>query len=272
MAISRLSKSFISSNSIVRGKPKFKDFSAGLEALVSGGTITEIDGYTVHTFTSSASFEILWSKGDLNIEYLVIAGGGSGGGGNGGQGGGGAGGYRTNVPGQVSGRGAAAEGPMSLSRGSYLAAVGAGGGNSTFSSITSTRGGNGAGRSGTGGSGGAGGGGGSSNPVGFSGGSGTAGQGYNGGKGGPDAGWDGWGGSGGGAAGTPTGRSSNITGTTVTRAGGGAPQRFTSVGCSSGHNSGGGGNRCVSGLVNSGGGGGASASGGSGIIIVRYAS
>ena len=68
----------------------------------TGGTITNIqDGgnnYKVHTFTASGSF-VVSDLGSLtsNIEYLVVAGGGSGG--QNLSGGGGAGGLRTNLSG-----------------------------------------------------------------------------------------------------------------------------------------------------------------------------
>jgi len=41
----------------------------------TGGTVTDIDGYRVHTFTSSGTFAITSGSGD--VEYLVIAGGGA---------------------------------------------------------------------------------------------------------------------------------------------------------------------------------------------------
>ena len=264
MAITRLSEA-----SMINPR-KYGKLSAGMRLVAKGGVVdtTSAPGYVVHTFNSNGTFEIEWASEDISVEYLVIAGGGSGGG----SGGGGAGGYRTNILGQTSGRNSSSEPALLLGKGQYTCAVGAGGGNSTFHTITSTRGGNGAGRSGTGASGGAGGGGGSSNPTGFPGGAGTAGQGFNGGGGGGDAGLDGYGGGGGGAGGTPTGLSSNITGSSVTRASGGSAQRFTAVACQSGTNSGGGGRRCVPGAANTGGGGGAGGggTGGSGVVIVRY--
>jgi hypothetical protein len=60
--------------------------------LATGGTITTAAGKTIHTFTSSGTFEVTGGSGD--VEYLVVAGGGGGGGADVG-GGGGAGGFRT---------------------------------------------------------------------------------------------------------------------------------------------------------------------------------
>ena len=129
----------------------------------------------------------------LTVDYLVVAGGGSGGAQN--AGGGGAGGLRTSY-GSTSGGGASAESSLSLSISTdYTVSVGAGGTsptgddrglngeNSVFSTITSAGGGGGGGQDGAqgylgqnGGSGGGGNGGQSSN-----GGDGTANQGYDGG-------------------------------------------------------------------------------------------
>lgn len=161
----------------------------------------------------------------LLVDYLVIAGGGGGGDGGspGGGGGGGAGGYRSNVPGQVSGGGSSAEPLFFVDLNvPYTVTVGAGGGptgsgaNSRFASIISTGGGAGFVHGGTVGdsppwSGGSGGG---------AGGRGIVGQGSNGGSGG---GSDGGGaGASSGSFGNRVGASSNITGTSVTRAQGGA--------------------------------------------------
>jgi len=52
----------------------------------TGGTITQVDGYTIHTFISSGTFTLI-SGGE--VEYLVVAGGGAGGYTHGGAGGGG---------------------------------------------------------------------------------------------------------------------------------------------------------------------------------------
>ena len=166
----------------------------------TGGSITTSGSYRIHTFTSSGTFTTY--ETNLAVEYLIIAGG-AGGGGGWQAGGGGAGGYRTNVSGQTSGRGASAESSMTLSSaagytvtvgggGSSMAATGYGthaggsGSNSSFNSITSLGGGGGSsywdsGGSYNGRSGGCGGGGASTNNGTGYGGSGTSGQGYDGG-------------------------------------------------------------------------------------------
>jgi hypothetical protein len=108
-------------------------------AFATGGTITYITGYVVHTFTSSGNF--VPEKG-LEVEYLVVAGGGGGGGHNGG--GGGAGGLLTNLGGTK----------MSITATSYAVVVGTGGvggtnrqgyngSTSSFNSIAPTGGGGG---------------------------------------------------------------------------------------------------------------------------------
>ena len=50
-------------------------FAAG-GATATGGTITESGGYRIHTFTSSGDFVV--SGGSLDVEYLLVAGGGGG--------------------------------------------------------------------------------------------------------------------------------------------------------------------------------------------------
>lgn len=160
---------------------------------------------------------------NYSIQYLLIAGGG--GGGRGVAGGGGAGGYKTNT--------------LTVSAGSSLTiTVGGGGAGSTntssngtsgsdsvFSSVTSTGGGGGGSRNSlNGSSGGSGGGGGYTG----TGGSGTSGQGYAGGNAFSDYGGGGGGsssvgvnGSSGVAGNGGSGTASSITGSSVTRAGGG---------------------------------------------------
>ena len=240
------------------------------------------------------------------IDFLVIAGGGGGGHR---YSGGGAGGYRTSAG--TSGGGAAAESAVTVTAGgSYAITIGAGGaggttaitppvyGNSSSLGllITSVGGGRGGvtiptdGKEGkAGGSGGGATGDGDTGGTSISGGAGTTGQGYAGG-----AGWDqsgnnsggGGGGAGqvGGSATSPSstmaggnGVSSSITGTAVTRGGGGAPARQTpsdpgTAGTGGGGTAGGG-----NGSANTGGGGGCGrdstgGSGGSGVVIIRYAS
>lgn len=254
-------------------------------ALPSGGTVTTSGNYRIHTFTSSGTFTNTVSN--LSVEYLVIAGGGSGGIADTGAvaygGGGGAGGYRTNVSGQTSGGSSSAEGSLTLTTGNKTVTVGAGGAsvssgsnatglqgsNSVFDSITSIGGGGGGGNTVEGQSGGSGGGGMESDGTGRSG---TAGQGTSGGPGSEPANRGGGGGGAGTAGGTTNGGNglnSNITGSTVTRAGGGGSN-------SSGGTGGGGnaGNPAQAGDTNKGSGGGAgyatTGAGGSGIVIVRY--
>jgi hypothetical protein len=257
---------------------------------------------------SSESSAVSFTTGNMNIEYLVIGGGGSGGIQVGG--GGGAGGYRTNVSGATSGRNSAAEEAMSIGYGTYTVTIGAGGvggynlgsagsspsgnnrgvkGNdSVFSTITSLGGGGGSGYSNltatNGGSGGGADGGGVSN---F--GAGTANQGFAGGSG-VSTNWAGGGGGGAGAVGGNAGAnvggvggaglSSSITGSAVTRAGGGAGCQTSGAGSAGGAGGGGaGGSDSVNagnGTANTGGGGGGTrdtgtnGSGGSGVVIVRY--
>jgi len=108
-------------NSSMRDFQKFNQMSS--ETACSGGTVTEVDGYRYHTFTSDGTFGVP-ARGPLGIEYLVIAGGGSGGGANSGSarasGGGGAGGYLATS--------------ASLMVGDYSVTVGAGGAQSAVSS------------------------------------------------------------------------------------------------------------------------------------------
>jgi hypothetical protein len=242
------------------------------------------------------------------LEYLVIAGGGSGAcldGGEGG-GGGGAGGYRTNVVGQLSGGSSTAEPAFTFSLNTnYPIAVGAGGvatpfffgyqagviGNRSFFSVITSQGGGG-GRTrftsdnATGGSGGGG------CQHGPSRGIGIIGQGTNGGLG-PNANNINAAGGGGGAGvegpigptganGTAggAGLSSNITGSAVTRAGGGGGGGNNSGGAGGAGGGGAGSAANVNGnsaTVNTGSGGGGATNriagnGGSGIVILRYPS
>lgn len=245
----------------------------------------------------------------LEVEYLVIAGGGSGGMGYsvGGGGGGGAGGYRSSVIGESSGGGASAESIFNANTETdYSVTVGAGGSGTidrfnkgidgsctSFGSICS-RGGGGGG-SGANKSGRDGGSGGGSVCCTF-GGDGTANQGFCGllgtircgGNGGGGAG--GVGGIGAGGAGG-IGVNSSITGTSVGRAGGGGGGG-SGGGSAGGVGVDGGGDGAVcygcssseNGTTNTGGGGGGrracptsnssrpAGSGGSGVVILRYPS
>lgn len=274
-----------------------------------GGSIIVNDGtYWIHTFLSSGVFT---PQTALNCEYLVIAGGG---GGSGDYSGGGAGGYRSSVVGETSGGGSSAESKLAVSAGyGYAVTVGAGGAggstssprygykgsDSTFSTITSTGGGAGSGNSSVstnspnGGSGG----GGPINAGGSnSGGTGTTGQGYAGGSGTyggafPAGGGGGAGAVGGNGSGTTGGNggnglASNITGTSVTRAGGGGATAEGTATSGTGGTGGGGGAGASGGnntgtagtaYTGSGGGGGhyqtayaSGGAGGSGIVIIRY--
>jgi len=253
-----------------------------------GGTLYFTSGSTAIFFRSSL--------GAIPIEYLVIAGGGGGGAQqatNGSGGGGGAGGYRTNKTGQTSGGGASAEPSFYASQGAtFTVTVGAGGAtranasaqagadgsNSVFAVITSLGGGGGgsqitetSGR--TGGSGG----GGKAYVATDNGGAGTTGQGYRGGRsntGGQEGGAGGGGGAGGvGQTGTTNGLgvagigvSSNITGSSVTRAvgGEGGDKGNVVVAAGGGANTGGGGGGGSNGNTTTG------PNAGSGVVIIAY--
>jgi len=289
----------------------------------TGGTITCCGDYKIHTFTGPGTFTVTCagnSLGSNSVDYLVVAGGGGGSGNQGGAGG--AGGYRESS-GTASGcYGASPLGScvsaLPVTATGYPITVGGGGAggcsptptegvsgsNSIFSSITSAGGGHGSAGSCTPTlSGGSGGGARSTGPNGLGntppvsppqgnpGGPGVA----------PDAG--GAGGGGAGAAGTESvprasdgapggnGVASSITGSAVTRAGGGAggwggppgPGNGGTGGSGGGGNGGGIPGSACAGATNTGGGGGAGANpagtpapagiagaGGSGIVIIRY--
>ena len=260
-------------------------------AVATGGTITTDGDYKVHSFTSNGTFEVtsitntdptLTGAATAEVEYLIIAGGGAGaadGSTTNGNGGGGAGGY---IPGSAL-----------LTAQTYAVVVGAGGvgalsanavtgGDSSFNSITADGGGGGGYYVNTPGEGGGSGGGGGAT-SGAGGGVTTAGFGNSG-----EAGYSG-GGGGGGAAGEDGGTdatgqggdglASSITGSSVTRAGGGGgsiPSGTAKVGGDGGGGAGGSGGAGTDGSANTGSGGGAgvsggeSGSGGSGIVIIRY--
>ena len=250
----------------------------------SGSTITYVNGYKTHTFTTVGTFTFTLKQSISSAQVLVVAGGGAGGAW-GGAGGGGAGGLI-----YVS--------SLSLPAGSYTVTVGSGGtapsgsgANSVFSTYTAIGGGGGA-TNGIGFNGGSGGG--SQSPSGV--GSGTAGQGNNGGQSpstGPAYGGGGGGGAGAvGQNGTGTfggkggdGLSYSISGSPVYYAGGGGGS-YVSGGTDGLGGLGGGGRAVVGGpgidgTPNTGGGGGASGvvggtgatragAGGSGIVIISY--
>jgi len=246
---------------------------------MTGGTITAPgDGYVYHTFTTSGT---LTPIGDpVEVEYLVVAGGGGGSGGYGGAGG--AGGAKTGtatIPAArtatIGGGGPAVYGGGTGTATSLgaISSVGGGGGNYRDSGLPG----------GAGGSGGGGGGG-----SGATGGAGTAGQGNDGGDGNPNL--AGGGGGGAGAAGADGGsvvaqRGGNggigiewpaSSGTFY--AGGGGGGGLASPGGSPGSGGGGQGGydpgAPTAGTVNTGGGGGGGygshSAGGSGIVVVRY--
>tara|TARA_B100000029_G_scaffold129504_2_gene122995 strand:- start:4598 stop:6067 length:1470 start_codon:yes stop_codon:yes gene_type:complete len=275
----------------------------------SGGTITTVGDYKIHTFTSSGNFVITNLSDIINsqVEYLVVAGGGGGGGGKGdvGGGGGGAGGYRTAATHAVTAQ-------------SYAITVGAGGNagggpdsaiidagkgsDSVFDTITSTGGGYGArGQYGTvgmpGGDGGSGGGGSTDHTSGNNAGAGGSGntpstspsQGNNGAAAVGGSPYTSGGGGGASATGSSAnggaGTSSSITGSAVTYAGGGGGS-WRGGGGSGGAGGGGDGAHTTpgtSGTANTGGGGGGvgqasngqpngnpAGAGGSGIVIIKY--
>lgn len=248
----------------------------------------------------SGTWKQFFSSGTpLTVNFLVIAGGGGGGSDQGG--GGGAGGYRTSAG--TSGGGASAESALTLAVATnYTLTVGAGGtgspantaggtsgSNSVFSTITSTGGGRGGnGNADTAQTGGSGGGGGAqtSSQVGKAG---TANQGFAGANGStPNAGGGGGAAEVGNTDGSRTGGdgvASSITGTSVTRAGGGSGgsnNGTTVTGGDGGGGTGTGNNTSGStGTANTGGGGGgggstagvgngAGGNGGSGIVIIKF--
>lgn len=273
----------------------------------TGGTITDIDGWRVHTFTANEDFVVTSGSTDL-LDVLLVGGGGGGGHGQDRTGGGGgAGGVRrlTN---------------QSIAPGTYAVVVGAGGagghtnlpatpaangGASSFNGQSALGGGNGAdfndNSAGSGGSGG-----GARHASGSTAGAGTAGQGNSGGGKGFDSGsgsgvFTGSGGGGAGAAGVAgtsasggaggDGVQEDITGVNVYYGGGGGGSAGDYGGQSihggaGGQGGGGAGASGIgsvpvvgtSGTANTGGGGGAGAkasgghggAGGSGIVIIRY--
>ncbi|MDA8915511.1 hypothetical protein N9J01_00250 [bacterium] len=236
------------------------DLQAAAFITATGGTVTESGDFKIHSFTGDATFVVSAIGNPLggpnSVDYLVIAGGGSGGGNYGA--GGGSGGYRTSFPSPAGTIAVTAQTyPVTIGGGgaSVAGVVGVTGSNSVFSTITSTGGGGGGGGPGPGGgaglAGGSGGGGGSYFPGPYGTGPAsrtTAGsgntpptspsQGNDGGFGLKAPNGTGAGGGGGAAcAGTPSvngvsypaadggnggaGSASSITGSSVTRAGGG---------------------------------------------------
>ena len=245
-------------------------------AAATGGTITTDGDYKVHTFTSSGTFEVTSVTNNPTFDILQIAGGGGGGRRRGG--GGGAGGYLY-------------ETGVSISAGLYGVTVGAGGTGAPSGSGSSTNGGDssidsllavsvgggGGGGDSHGASGGSGGGG-QGMTAGINAGTATSGQG-NAGIAGSNLSYGGGGGGSGGAGSTKdggAGTANSITGSPVTRAGGGGAWDAGAAG-SGGASAGGTGTSAASNATantGSGGGGGgddaAGGDGGSGVVIVRY--
>lgn len=264
----------------------------------SGGSVTSINGYKVHTFTSSGTLQITHGG---EVEVLLVGGGGGGGGVAYG-GGGGAGGvlntFASVAPGSynvIVGNGGA--GGQNID--DLVLKKGTNGGNSSLFELVAVGGGGGGGGGSTntsdGNDGGSGGGGGGST-VQRIGGIGVSGQGFSGGinsysstvtesrRGGGGGGASAKGGN---ATTTDAGDGGNgrpisITGTTVYYGGGGGGGARTTGTAGTGGIGGGGGGGIgtgvngVSGTANTGGGGGgagtvaAGGAGGSGIVIIRY--
>ena len=271
--------------------------------VATGGTITEVGNFKVHTFTTSGTFAVTTLGDDTTIDYLVVAGGGSGGVGLGS--GAGAGGLRNSYNSETSGGGGSSETELTLSVQSYTVTIGGGGagvggsteGNkgedSVFSTITSIGGGGGSSYSSSSQrDGGSGGGKNELSPVG----TGTANQGYGGGPATMTTGNDHYnreaGGGGAGAVGSNgvsgtagnggVGVASAITGSSTYYAGGGGGSAGLSSGATQGAGGNGGGgaghvSASVAAAINVGGGSGgaaaggtASGNGGSGVVILRY--
>jgi prepilin-type N-terminal cleavage/methylation domain-containing protein len=253
----------------------------------TGGVISTVSGYTIHTFKTSGNFV---TSEAVSVDLLVVGGGGGGGGDNGGGGGGGGVVYNSSY---------------AITAGLHNITVGIGGdpgvtntdlstngGASSFDSITAVGGGKGAtGQSGltSAAVGGSGGGGDGERPT--NGALGTSGQGYAGGNGVQSSGGAG-GGGGAGQAGANAvsnnggkggdGMAYSISGTLAYYGGGGGGGNDNSIsGFASGGLGGGGAsayNTAVSGTANTGGGGGGGTysssaiggKGGSGVVIIRY--
>ena len=245
----------------------------------TGGTVSTITGYKVHTFTSSGTFTATKSG---TVEVLIVAGGG--GGASAGGGGGGGGGILHNTS-------------KLLTAGTYTVTIGAGGsvnnggGNSLFGTMQANGGG-----SGSGGGGGSGGGQGHQSPTNLIGiypnQASADGMGYGNAGGGhtyvnpyPSGGGGGAGGAGGAQAFNTTGRNGfagigkifAVNGQNTYYSGGGGGGYYYG-GTSNAGGAGGGGATGVAGTANRGGGGGGGStnsasdqkSGGSGIVVVRY--
>ena len=280
----------------------------------TGGTITTCGDYKIHTFTSPGTFCVSSlgnpAGGPNNVDYLVVAGGGGGGGKGqedvGGGGGAGAGGHRSGFPSPagttpisiqgypITVGGGGAGGPNTPGPSNSPTRQGSNGSNSSGVGITSAGGGYGGNSGGGapgGGPGGSGGGGPSFHPAGTGNTPPTSPP--QGNNGGPGTGNRGGGGGGSGTGGVPgcvngnggAGTANSITGSPITRAGGGGGGGYTSKPAGVGGSGGGGAGavdaNATSGTANTGGGGGgvggpstgtaySGGSGGSGIVIIRY--
>ena len=197
----------------------------------TGGTITNVGGYAIHTFTNSGTFTVTSGSGNNSAQVLVVGGGG------------GAGSSYGDAPG--GGGGAASQTTQNLTAQSYAVTVGAGGGTGGVSSVGALASANGGGQGNYG-----------------SGQGGTSGSGYVGGDPHEEAGGGGGGaiGNGGGASrfvggGGGPGLTSSISGSSVGYGGGGG-----------GAGSAGWGGSWGSGY----GRGGQAGGGGSGIVIISY--
>jgi hypothetical protein len=279
------------------GTPSSNSVNLTILGLPTGGSISSSGGYRIHTFNSSATFNVPagFSK---TAEYLIVAGGGGGGADN--SGGGGAGGMltgstsiSTNSYSIVVGGGGAGSGPSGGDSGPYAT----NGVNSTALGLTAIGGGGGGSAGGQNGQAGGSGGGGAGEAANSQGGAGTAGQGNAGGN---NVNSGGGGGGGAGGAGQNgnirftdsggnggAGLASSISGSSQFYAAGGGggnqngiynPQsRASGIGGITNANAN---TRATSGIANTGSGGGAAthtvnvnpagADGASGIVIIRY--
>jgi hypothetical protein len=251
----------------------------------TGGTVTTCGDFKIHTFTGPGTFCVSnagSAAGSNTIDYLVVAGGGSGAGPGGVTGGGGAGGFRTASCSPVTVQGY----PVTIGAGGTVApsnARGGSGASSVFNSTTSAGGGGGGmnvpgATASTGGSGGGGGGdnlnttgaAGNTPPV-------TPPQGNPGGNGGgPNLAAGGGGGAGATGSnnsstnGGPGGNGSPWPGNSTTYAGGGGGTGLSGGSNGTGGTGGGGTGGTSAGTANTGGGGGGKRAGGSGVVIIKY--
>ena len=93
--------------------------------VATGGTITEADGYTIHTFTTDGTFEVTSGAGE--VEYLIVGGGGGGG--------------QSNMVGGGGGAGFVRAGEFTVATDSYPVVIGAGGAGATVQATDGATGG-----------------------------------------------------------------------------------------------------------------------------------